>query len=80
MYHLELTPKSYEFKASCFVNAFVRTFFQKYSVCRISCFKLEWCKSMLDDEAVKKHIITPEQHAQFLQSHLAGTPDYDNII
>lgn len=41
---------------------------------------LAWSHAMLEDESVKKHLVSPEQHAKFLQSHLAGTPDYDNIL
>ncbi|KAL1130838.1 hypothetical protein AAG570_012079 [Ranatra chinensis] len=40
----------------------------------------EWCKAMIEDEAVKKHFLTPEEHAKYLQSHRAGTPDFDNIL
>ncbi|XP_014252364.1 pyrimidodiazepine synthase-like [Cimex lectularius] len=39
-----------------------------------------WSEAMLEDDAVKKHYVTPEQHAKYLQSHRAGTPDFDNIL
>uniref|UniRef100_A0A0V0GCL5 Putative glutathione s-transferase omega-1 isoform x2 n=1 Tax=Triatoma dimidiata TaxID=72491 RepID=A0A0V0GCL5_TRIDM len=40
----------------------------------------DWSKAMLEDEAVKKHYITPEQHIKYFQSHRTGTPDFDNIL
>uniref|UniRef100_T1HUM1 Uncharacterized protein n=1 Tax=Rhodnius prolixus TaxID=13249 RepID=T1HUM1_RHOPR len=40
----------------------------------------DWSKAMLEDEAVKKHFVTPEQHIKYFQSHSAGIPDYDNIL
>lgn len=40
----------------------------------------EWSKGMLEDNAVKATYCSPEQHAKFLQSFKAGTPDYDNIL
>ncbi|CAH1390408.1 unnamed protein product [Nezara viridula] len=40
----------------------------------------QWSKGMLEDPAVKSHYCTPEQHARFLQSYQAGTPDFDNIL
>lgn len=35
---------------------------------------------MIEDEVVKSFYVTPEQHAKFIQSHKAGSPDYDNIL
>nr|QEO19127.1 sepia [Limnogonus franciscanus] len=40
----------------------------------------EWNKGMIEDEVVKSFFVTPEQHAKFMQSVVAGSPDYDNIL
>ncbi|KAK9499519.1 hypothetical protein O3M35_002542 [Rhynocoris fuscipes] len=40
----------------------------------------DWSKAMLEDEAVKKHYATPEQHTKYFQSYRAGAPDFDNIL
>ena len=35
---------------------------------------------MMEDPAVKESYITPENHARFIKSFLAGSPDYDMEI
>lgn len=37
----------------------------------------KWRQAMKNDAAVKAYFITPEQHVQFVKSHLDGTPNYE---
>jgi hypothetical protein len=43
-------------------------------------FQSEWEKAMKDDEAVKVTYISPEIHAQFISSFIAGNPNYDILV
>jgi hypothetical protein len=43
-------------------------------------FQSEWEEAMKEDDAVKVTYITPEIHAQFIQSFKAGNPDYDILV
>lgn len=37
----------------------------------------KWSEVMKQDDAVKESYISPENHTKYLQSHLAGQPDYE---
>ena len=39
----------------------------------------QWVTAMLEDETVKKVVICPEQHVEYMKSSQNGTPDYDLI-
>nr|AOF43161.1 glutathione S-transferase [Apolygus lucorum] len=41
---------------------------------------MEWNRAMIEDEAVKGWYVSPEDHATFIKSHKAGTPNYDGIL
>lgn len=38
---------------------------------------MQWHKNMMDNQAVKKHIMNIETHAKFLQTYCSGVPLYD---
>lgn len=35
---------------------------------------------MKEDNAVKESLISPEDHARFIKSFIAGKPDYDMLM
>lgn len=43
-------------------------------------FQLEWRDLMKEDAAVKKSIITAENHAKYIASRKGGLPDYDMLM
>jgi hypothetical protein len=43
-------------------------------------FQGEWQKAMKEDEAVKVTYITPEIHAEFINSFKAGNVNYDILV
>ena len=38
---------------------------------------MKWIEDMTQDDAVKESFISAENHAKYLRSHLAGSPEYD---